>query len=106
MFLSFPLSLAYVYASMAPKHKSTPSQNPLCFRASTSSDPTPSSIRFHDEDAQNDFLENFSQQGVHSECRVILADFAGTNLPNVIHSHPGHMSFCANLGVLLQHAWT
>ena len=72
---------------MAPKCKFAPSQNPLRSRASTSSsDPTPSSIRFHDEDAWKDFSENFSWQGVYSECRVILADFVDTNLPNVIHN--------------------
>ena len=47
--------------SMAPKRKSTLSQNPLCSRtSSSSSDPTPSHIRFRDEDARKDFLENFS----------------------------------------------
>ena len=69
---------------MAPKHKSAPSWNPLRSGASSSSDPTPSHIRFHDKDAQKDFLENFSQQGVHSERRVILADFADTDLPDVL----------------------
>ena len=83
----FPLSLLFtLVVSTAPKYKSTPSQNPLHSGALSSSNPTPSHIRFRDEDARKDFLENFSRRGVHSECRVILADFAGTNLPNVIHS--------------------
>ena len=48
----FPLSLLFTLVmSVAPKHKSTPSQNPLRSRASSSSDPTSSHIRFHDEDA-------------------------------------------------------
>ena len=48
----FPLSLLFtLVASMAPKRKSTPSQNPIRFGASSSSDPTPSHIRFRDEDA-------------------------------------------------------
>ena len=71
---------------MAPKRKSTPSQNPLRTGASTSSDPTPSHIWFRDEDARKDFSENFSRRGVHSEYRVILADFTDTDLPDVIHS--------------------
>ena len=72
---------------MAPKRKSAPSQNPLRSRASTSSsDPTPSSIQISDGDARKDFSENFSRRGVHSERRVILVDFADTNLPNVIHN--------------------
>ena len=71
---------------MAPKRKSTPSQNPLRTGASTSSDPTPSRIWFRDEDARKDFLENFSRRGVHSEHWVILADFTDIDLPDVIHS--------------------
>ena len=84
------LSLLFtLVVSMAPKRKSTPSQNPLRSGASSSSDPTPSHIRIHDEDARKDFSENFSRRGVHSERRVILADFADTNLPIVIHSRDG-----------------
>ena len=83
----FPLSILFtLVVSMAPKRKSTLSQNPLCSGASSSSDPTPSHIRFRDEDARKDFLENFSRRGVHLECRVILADFADTDLPTIIHS--------------------
>ena len=48
----FPLSLLFrLVVSMAPKCKFTLSQNPLRFRASSSSNPTPSHIRFRDEDA-------------------------------------------------------
>ena len=85
VFLSLPLFLFTLIVSMAPKRKSTPSRNPLRFGALSSSDPTPY-IRFHDEDARKDFSENFSWRGVHSECRVILANFADTDLPDVIHS--------------------
>ena len=88
-----PLSLVYVSASMALKCKSTPSQNPLRSKTSSSSDPTPSSIWFRDKDARKDFSENFSRWGVHSECQVILSDFAYTNLPDVIHSR-GWESLC------------
>ena len=83
------LSLSFLFTlvmSMAPKHKSAPSWNPLRFGASSSSDPTPSSIQFHDEDARKDFLEKFSRKGVHSERQVILADFTDTDLPIIIHS--------------------
>ena len=78
---------------MAPKCKSTPSRNPFRSETSTSFDPTPSSIQFRDEDARKDFSDNFSRQGVHSECQVILADFADTDLPDVIHSR-GWESLC------------
>ena len=88
-----PHSLVYVSASMAPKCKSAPSQNPLRSEASSSSDPTPSSIWFRDEDAWKDFSENFSRQGVHSERQVILSDFSDTDLPTVIHSR-GWESLC------------
>ena len=85
--LSLPsLFLFMLLMSMAPKRKSTPSQNPLRFRASSSSDPTPSHIWFRDEDARKDFSENFSQWGVHLERQVILSDFSDTDLPTVIHS--------------------
>ena len=85
-------SLVYVSRVYGTKTKSTPSQNPLCSRALSSSDPT-SHIWFRDKDARKDFLENFSRRGVHSECRVILANFTDTELPNVIHSQ-GRESLC------------
>ena len=91
--LSLHLFLFTLVVSMAPKCKSTPSQNPFHSKASSSSDPTPSHIRFCDEDAWKDFLENFSRRGVHLECRVILADFADTDLPTIIHSQ-GWKSLC------------
>ena len=78
---------------MAPRRKSTPSQNPLRSRTLSSSDPTPSHVRFHDEDSQKDFSENFSRRGVHLERRVILTDFADIDLPTVIHSR-GWESLC------------
>ena len=78
---------------MAPKRKSALSRNPLLSGASSSSDPTPFSILFRDEDAWKDFSENFSRRGVHSERRVILADFADTDLPDVIHNR-GWESLC------------
>ena len=84
--LFLPLFLFTLVVSMAPKHKSAPSQNPLCSRALSSSGPTPSHIRFCDEDAQKDFSENFSRRGVYSKRQVILANFADTNLSTVIHS--------------------
>ena len=84
--LSLPLFLFALVVSMAPKRKSTLSQNLLCSGASSSSDPTLSHLQFHDKDARKDFLGNFSRQGVHSECRVILVDFIDTDLPTIIHS--------------------
>ena len=93
--LSFlPLFLFTLVVSMTPKHKSIPSQNPLhSGTSSSSSDPTHSHIRFHDESAWKDFSKNFSRRGVHSKCRVILADFTDTDLPTVIHSR-GWKSLC------------
>ena len=35
---------------------------------------------------EKDFSKNFSQRGVHSECRAILADLTDMDLPDVIHS--------------------
>ena len=65
LFLSF--SLVYVSCVVAPKRKSTPSRNPLHSEASTSSNHTPSHVRFRDEKAKSDFFQNFSRQGVHLE---------------------------------------
>ena len=59
------LSLSFLFTlvvSIAPKRKLAPSQNPLRSRASSSSsDPTPSHIRFRDEDVRKDFSESFSR---------------------------------------------
>ena len=62
-------------------------------KGSSSSDPTPISVRFRDEKAHKDFSENFSKRGVHSERHVVLADFADTDLPDVIHTR-GWESLC------------
>ena len=78
---------------MAPKLKSTPSPNLLHSRAFSSSDPTPSSIQFCDDEARKDFSENFSRRGIHSERHVVLLDFFDTDLPTVIHSR-GWESLC------------
>ena len=55
---------------MVPKRKSTSTQNPLRdFGSFGSFDPLPHfSIWFCGEKAHKDFLENFQQRGVHSEC--------------------------------------
>ena len=86
VFLSLPLFLFTLVVSMAPKRKSTPARNPLHSGASSSSNSAPLSLRFHDDDAHKAFSENFSRRGVHSERRVILVNFAGTDLPTIIHS--------------------
>ena len=83
---SLPLFLFTLVMSMAPKRKSTPTWNPFRFEASLSFDSAPLSLQFRDDDAHKAFSENFSRRGVHSEHQVILADFADTDLPTVIHS--------------------
>ena len=85
-FSSLPLFLFTLVVSMTSKHKSTPTRNPLHFGASSSSDSTPLSLRFRDDDAHKAFSENFSRWSVHLECQVILADFVDIDLPTVIHS--------------------
>ena len=79
--------------SMEPKRKSTHTRNLLRSSASSSTDPSPSNVWFHDDDAFKAFSENFSRQGIHSERQVVLSDFADTNLPSVIHSR-GWESLC------------
>ena len=78
---------------MAPKRKSTPTRNPLRSSASSSSDPSPFNVRFHDDDAFNAFSKNFSRWGIHLKHQVVLSDFADTDLPSVIHSR-GWESLC------------
>ena len=70
---------------MAPKRKSTPAQNPLHFGASSSSDPSPSTVRFRDGDAFKAFSKNFSRRGIHSELQVVLSNFANTDFPSIIY---------------------
>ena len=82
---SLSLSI-WLVCSMAPKKsKSTLSQNPLRSRVSTS-DSTPFHVRFCDEKARQDFLENFFRRGIHSEGQVVLSDFSDTDLPTIIYS--------------------
>ena len=70
------LSLSLTHSlRMVPKYKTTLSQIPLHSRAS-SSDPTPLHVRFHDEKAYQDFSENFSKRGLHSERHMILSNFS------------------------------
>ena len=78
---------------MAPKRKSTLARNPFHSGASSSTDPSPSTVRFCDDDAFKAFSKNFSRRGIHSECQVVLSDFADTNLSSVIHSR-GWESLC------------
>ena len=91
--LLLPLNLFTLVVSMAPKHKSTFARNLLHSSASSSTDPSPSTVWFRDDDAFNAFSKNFSRRGIHSERQVILSDFADTDLPSVIHSR-GWESLC------------
>ena len=86
---SLSLSFFQLVCFMAPKHKSTPSQNPLRSRATSSSpsaDSTPSHVRFCDEKVHTNFSKKFSRHDIHSECQVVLLDFSNTGLPTVIYS--------------------
>ena len=91
VFLS--LALSFISCSMAPKRKSSPSQNSFHSGASSSSDTTPSHVWFCDDKACNDFSENFSRRGIHSERQVILSDFFDIDLPTVIYNR-GWESLC------------
>ena len=93
VFLSLPLFLFTLDVSMAPKRKSTLARNPLHSGASSSFDSVPLSLQFHDDNAHKAFLENFSRRDIHSECQVVLSDFANTDLPSVIHNR-GWESLC------------
>ena len=92
-FLFFPLFLFTLVVSMAPKRKSTPARNSLHSGAFSSSNPSPSNVWFHDDDAFKAFSENFSRRGSHLKHQVVLSDFADTDLPSFIHSR-GWESLC------------
>ena len=49
-FLFLSLFMFTLVVSMTPKRKSTPARNPLHSDASSSSDPSPSNVRFRDDD--------------------------------------------------------
>ena len=70
---------------MAPKCKSTPIRYPFHSGSSSSGLP-PNHDWFCDENAHQDFSENVSKRGVHSERHVILLDFSNTHLLDVIHT--------------------
>ena len=91
--LSLPLCQFTLVVSMAPKRKSTPARNPFHSGASSSSDPSPSTIRFHDDDAFKAFSKNFFRRVLHSKRQVVLSDFIDIDLPSVIHSR-GWESLC------------
>ena len=93
VFLSLPLVLFTLVVSMAPKCKSILTWNLLRSGASSSSNPSPFNVRFRDDDAFKAFSENFSRQGIHLECQVVLSNFADTNFLYVIHSR-GWESLC------------
>ena len=70
---------------MAPKRKSTLSQNPLPSKTSSSSYPSPSYIQFRDDKARQDFSKNFFRRGIHSSSS---------------NPTPFHVRFCDNKGRL------
>ena len=90
------LSLSFLFTlvvSMAPKRKSTLFRNPLRSGASSSSNPTPSHfgsvMRMPEMTSWRTFLDEVFIRNAES----FLADFADTDLPNVIHSR-GWESLC------------
>ena len=62
-----PLILFTLVVFMTPNRKSTPARNTLRSGASSSSDPSPSNVRFRDDDAFKAFSENFSRRDIHSK---------------------------------------
>ena len=94
--LSLSLSLS-VSCYMAPKWKSTSSQNPLHSEVSSSSpsaDTTPSHVQFCDDKSRKDFSKNFSQCSIHLEHQVVLSDFPILTLP--LSSTVGVGSLCVS----------
>ena len=67
LFFSYPRS----FLTMAPK-KSVPSKNPIIRRGSSPTSSSslfvPDRVRVHDANSQKDFVENFCDREIHSEC--------------------------------------
>ena len=91
-----PLNLFMLVVSMEPKRKSTHTWNLLRSSASSSTDPSPSNVWFHDDDAFKAFSKNFSRRGIHLERQVILSNFSDTSLPIIIYNR-GWESLCGAL---------
>ena len=64
--LLLPLNLFTLVVFIAPKRKSTPTRNPLRSGASSSTDPSPSTVRFRDDAAFKAFIQN-----AKSFCRTL-----------------------------------
>ena len=91
---------------MAPKRKSTPSQNPLRSGASSSSDPLllifGSVMRMPESTSRRTFLNKVFIRNAESFWRTSST----LTFPLSFTVRDGsHLSICADLGVLLQHAW-
>ena len=91
--LLLSLNLFTLVVSIAPKRKSTLAWKPLRSGASSSTDPSPFTVWFRDDNAFKALSENFSRRGIHSEHQVILSEFADTDLPSIIHNR-GWESLC------------
>ena len=71
---------------MAPKRKSTPARNPLRSGASSSSDPSPSTVRFCDDDDGDDDDASDDDGDASSTMRCLL-----DTLPFVTHDKKGEV---------------
>ena len=80
LFLSPFLSVS---CSMAPKRKSTPSQNPLRFRASSSSlsDSTPSHVWFRDDKFVRTFWRTFHDEAFIQNAKLFYQTFSILTFP-------------------------
>ena len=111
--LFLPLFLALV-CSMAPKRKSTPSQNPLRSGASSSSspsDPIPSHIWFSDDKLVKTFWRTSHDEAFIQNAKSLYRIFSILTFPLSsivgVKSHyvaSYHLSFRDHTGVLLQYA--
>ena len=75
VFLSLPLCSFTLVVFLAPKCKSTPARNPLHSDASSSTNPSPSTVQFRDDDAFKAFrrisLDEAFIRNAKSFCRTL-----------------------------------
>ena len=110
-----PSLFLLVSCIMEPKWKSTPSQNPLCSRASSSSDHTPPHVQFCDDTghplSERTFWRTFVDKAFIQNAKSSYRNFLILTYPlsftigvGVTLWHPGHLFLYDHTWVLLQYS--
>ena len=99
--LFLPLILFMLVVSMSPKRKSTPAQNPFRSKASLSFDPSPSNVRFRDDDAFKDFWRTFLDETFIQNAKSFCQTLSTSTFPLSFTVGDGSHCVTSQLPVLL-----